>query len=109
MQKQLLFPFMKGKESPDLFQQVIDEMVETRRRKNSDYGNAFAEFYDEFGNMGILCDLGRKFLRFKTFAQNKDLKVSDETIEDTLKDLAVIATNAVVWMRMRKNADKPKV
>lgn len=87
------------------FDDVMDEMTEIRRRKNSDYGDAFIEFYDEFGNMGVLCDIGRKYMRFKNFAQGKELSVTDETIEDTLKDMAIVCANAVVWMRT-KNANK---
>jgi hypothetical protein len=84
------------------FDTVIREIREIRYRKNTDYGNAFMKFYDDFGMMAVVCDLGRKYGRIQNFAKGKDLKVSDETVEDTLKDIAIIALNAVCWLRERK-------
>jgi hypothetical protein len=81
------------------FDAVLDEMRELRSRKNEDYGDGFYKAYDEFGFAGIAMDLGRKYDRIKTFAKKKVLLVSDETVEDTLKDLAIMSINALLWFR----------
>ena len=92
-------PFLRSMNSFDL---IVKEISEIRHRKNIDYGSAFLKFYDDFGMMGVLCDLGRKYGRIQNFAKGKELRVSDETIEDTLKDMAIISLNAVYWLRNKR-------
>jgi hypothetical protein len=86
----------------DSFEGITQEMIALRKRKNADYGDAFMTFYDDYKFVAIACDLGRKYERVRTFAKGKELKVTDETIEDTLRDIAVVALNAIVWLRARK-------
>jgi hypothetical protein len=67
------------------FEEVMKEIEELSKRKNHDYG---CDSLTRFGNFGILVIMLQKMDRLKNF-YDKDgkLKVTDEKLEDTLKDL----------------------
>lgn len=56
-------------------------------RKNHDYGDSFAKLRNEVSN-AILVRIYDKYSRLKTLLLGADQKVKDESIEDTLMDLA---------------------
>jgi hypothetical protein len=67
------------------FEEIMKEIEELSKRKNHDYG---CDSLTRFGNFGILVIMLQKMDRLKNF-YDKDgkLKVTDEKLEDTLKDL----------------------
>lgn len=71
-------------------------------RKNQDYGNSFGEGFREYGLMMPIIRLEDKFKRFKQLATSGEQNVKDESIEDTLLDLANYALMTVTEMRMQK-------
>lgn len=84
------------------FKETTDRMYETTKRKNHDYGGAEDPFknFREFGVMGILVRISDKWARIKTALKEKrTLQVLDETVEDTLLDLAVYCILCVAWLR----------
>lgn len=71
----------------DIFE---NELIPLLRAKGHDYaGNedSFGNLAD-FGWRGIVARMSDKYHRLKNFVKNGALSVSDETIEDTLKDMA---------------------
>jgi hypothetical protein len=52
-------------------------------KKNTDYGDAFAEY----GLIGVLMRMGDKIQRYLSITKNKEILVTDEKIKDTLIDL----------------------
>ena len=52
-------------------------------RKNTDYGDAFAEF----GAIGVLIRIEDKLKRLMSISKNKIVLVDDESMKDTLLDL----------------------
>jgi len=66
---------------------LLTMLNETLKKKNKDYGDSYAKSVEEFGNVVSLIRLGDKFNRLKQLIQNNEQKV-DESIEDTLLDLA---------------------
>lgn len=52
-------------------------------KKNTDYGDAFANY----GPIGVLVRMGDKLSRLQTISKTKIELVSDEKIRDTLIDL----------------------
>lgn len=70
--------------------------------KNEDYGNSFAEGFKEYGLIMPIIRLEDKFRRFKQLVMSGEQKVKDESIEDTLLDLANYALMTVTEMRMNK-------
>lgn len=79
---------------------ITDEMREILIAKNHDYGDSFGKLFDELGEVVILVRLSDKLNRLKTLLLNKDQqKVDDETVEDTLMDLAGYALLSVDKLR----------
>ena len=60
---------------------------DTYIRKNADYGDSFAKLRDELPN-SILVRVYDKYSRLKNLLEGADLQVLDESIDDTLLDLA---------------------
>lgn len=66
---------------------VLKKLGDIYTKKNNDYGNSFAKSYDEFGMTSGIIRLSDKLERLKSLQKNEQL-VSDESLEDTLLDLA---------------------
>ena len=63
--------------------------------KNHDYGDSFGKSYKEYGLTMAAIRLDDKLNRFKSLMKG-DQKVNDESIVDTLRDLANYALMTVV-------------
>lgn len=66
---------------------ICQELNLTYKKKNHDYGDSFAKLRKEIPD-AILVRIYDKYSRLKTLMQGAEQKVKDESIEDTLKDLA---------------------
>lgn len=72
-------------------------------RKNSDYGDAFAKSFAEYGLVMPCIRLEDKLNRLKALTvHNKKQSVSDESIQDTLLDLANYAILTVIELNINK-------
>ena len=67
-------------------------------RKNHDYGDSFHQTFIEEDMAMPRIRLGDKFSRFKTLTQTGGQQVTDESIRDTLLDLANYAIMTVLEM-----------
>jgi len=84
------------------FEELLEELKELHNRKSHDYAGE-----DRLANfrlsrmlgiepwIGCLIRAGDKYSRLCQFARSKELKVKDETVEDTLKDLSIYALLAI--------------
>ena len=98
------------KTSQHEFENIVKRLTELRAKKNSDYGDGFIKNYDRYGQRLIFFDLLRKWQRLENILlTEKETQVSDETIEDTLGDLAVMSINAMIWLQMQKNKKINKI
>lgn len=79
------------------FQDLTKEMNELYERKNRDYGNSFDQTLNEFGVVAGLIRMNDKMNRIKSI-YNKDTNVKDESLEDTLIDLANYAVMTLKWL-----------
>lgn len=86
-----------------LFSELLEEMKEVYARKNHDYGNSFDESLDEDGLLVAKIRLGDKYKRFGQLIKGEQ-RVSDESIEDTLLDMANYAAMTLKWIREKKNS-----
>lgn len=76
-------------------------------RKNHDYGDSFHQTFVEEGMAMPRIRLGDKFNRFKTLSRKLDSqRVSDESLKDTLLDLANYAIMTVLEMEETGNGIK---
>lgn len=72
----------------DDHQAILDELHKLYTDKNHDYGDSFHQMWSEEGIAMLRIRLGDKFNRFKTLSQGELSKVKDESIRDTLMDMA---------------------
>ncbi len=68
--------------------EICNEIHELYKLKNANYGNSFSELFEEFEMLYVLPRLVEKINRIKTLTMNKDLDYDDESIRDSLLDLA---------------------
>lgn len=86
----------------DAHQMICDKLHGLYVAKNSDYGNSFAMVRDEFPE-AILIRLSDKLNRLKMLIRGeKTALVSNESIEDTLIDLANYAIMELVERKMEE-------
>lgn len=80
------------------FMSITQNMAKTYAAKNHDYGDSFEQSLDEEGLAASRIRMGDKWNRYKTLSKTKDIKVKDESIKDTLLDMANYAIMTVMWM-----------
>ena len=81
---------------------ICDEINELYAKKNNDYGDSFAQSFREEGMAMVRIRLGDKFNRLKALTRGGEQKVADESIRDTLIDLANYAIMTVLEMEGEK-------
>ena len=77
---------------------IFEEMFSTYCKKNADYGNSFEKSIEKFGLVASAVRLSDKLERFSNLICN-DAQVKDESIEDTLLDMANYAAMTVLYLR----------
>lgn len=82
----------------DMFEEITNRMLDTFKKKNHDYGNSFEQSLDEEGLVGMRIRGGDKWIRFKNLSKGKNPLVKDESIRDTLLDLANYCIMTVMWI-----------
>ena len=90
------------------FEKITTQMFETYKKKNADYGSSFDDLFDEFGMTSALIRMKDKYNRLKSITEKKDIQVKDESVEDTLLDLANYCILTVMKLRKDKHVSKFK-
>ena len=86
----------------ETFSNIVKEMTELYAKKNHDYGNSFDEGCDR---IGIGYPLGRlldKMNRLIACMGKEDEMQINESIEDTLKDLACYSVMTLSYLKRKK-------
>lgn len=90
-----------------VFKEYTDRMLNTYIKKNSDYGSSFDELFDEYGMDSVLIRLKDKYNRLKSLTKpGQKQMVLDESMEDTLLDLANYCILTLVKIRKNKSQEK---
>ncbi len=79
-------------------QKICNELNALYAKKNHDYGDSFHLSFVEEGMAMARIRLGDKLNRFKTLSRNNKQEVNDESIRDTLIDLANYAIMTILEM-----------
>lgn len=78
-------------------------LAEQYNRKNHDYGNSFDKSLDEFGPVAGVVRLGDKMNRLSSLVKkDSERLVEDESLLDTVGDLATYALMLHTWMSKEK-------
>ena len=83
--------------------EICKEINKLYERKNHDYGDSFHQTFVEEGMAMARIRLGDKLSRFKTLSRGCEQKVNDESIRDTLIDLANYAIMTVLEMEVAED------
>lgn len=86
---------------------ICEELNALYKKKNADYGNSFHETFLEEGLAMSRIRLSDKLNRFKTLSCNQKAQVSDESIRDTLLDLANYAIMTILEMEETNESHRP--
>ena len=76
---------------------LCEQLNKTYEQKNHDYGNSFGETYKKLGIISAITRISDKYNRICSLA-NKQALVKDESIKDTLLDLANYCIMTVIEM-----------
>lgn len=78
--------------------------LDTYRKKNADYGNAFEKSMDEDGLLVAKIRIGDKIRRINSLIKNNgEGQVKDERLEDTYLDLANYCVMTILWIRKQQS------
>ena len=78
---------------------VQKEGLELFKKKNSDYGDAFATY----GPVGVIVRMGDKIQRLTSVSKNGVALVDNESLRDTLIDLHNYSAMAIMLLDEKKN------
>ena len=82
-----------------LHKEIINNIHTMYKDKNEDYGDSFDKSLDKFGLLSSLIRLTDKMNRFEQLIDGES-KVTSESIDDTLLDMANYAIMTVMWRRI---------
>lgn len=79
---------MSNNEQVARHKKVCYMLNEIYEQKNRAYGNSFGDTYKDLGIISAVTRINDKFNRLKTLAKNNEINQGDESIADTLLDMA---------------------
>lgn len=89
-------------ENVQRFMDITTNMAKTYAAKNHDYGNSFEQSCNKFGIIAAVVRMGDKMNRLESLAL-KRAEVKDESIKDTLLDLASYSVMTLMWLDGEKD------
>lgn len=70
------------------FKEITEELTALYNKKNAAYGDAFSHTYERLGLISAVTRINDKNNRLVNLAINKDIDNLNESIDDTLRDMA---------------------
>ena len=77
-----------------IFENIQNEARELFRKKNQDYGDAFANY----GAIGVLVRMGDKISRLQSITKHQISLINTESLRDTLLDLHNYSAMAIMLL-----------
>ena len=85
------------------FKKYTDHLADILQAKNDAYGDSFTKSVDEDGLLVLKIRLGDKLNRVSSLIKKGELKENDESLEDTLLDMAGYAILGLKYLKEHKN------
>lgn len=82
------------------FEDITISLRNLYARKNRDYNDSFGKSFEKWGLPMACIRLGDKLNRLESFAMGKDIQIQDESVKDTLMDLANYAIMTLVELEI---------
>lgn len=95
-------------EDVENFSNKAKECIELYAKKNHDYGNSFEKGCNDIGQAYALGRLYDKMNRLVNVSRSES-EVKDESVEDTLKDLACYSLMYLAYLDKKRVASIPDV
>lgn len=88
----------------EMHKELCEELHDIYSRKNSDYNDSFGETFEKLGIVSAVAQIMHKHNRLVSLCTKPEgeRKVKDETISDTLLDLANYCIMAEIELRRNK-------
>lgn len=97
---------LQSSRSEELHSKLLEEMHETYLKKNADYGNSFEESLDKHGPIAALIQMDHKMNRLNNLVRpDNSMMVTEESLMDTVMDLANYAVMTGVWLEKQREGD----
>ena len=93
-----MYPPLTFEKNPVTHEFICDELRETYEKKNADYGNSFENSLDKHGMIAGIVRMDDKMSRLISLNSKNEQQVMDESMRDTLMDLANYAIMSVMWL-----------
>ena len=84
------------------FKDITEEMNSLYERKNHDYGNSFSETFRKLGIISAATRMLDKMNRIVSLVTKDQQKVNDESLRDTLIDIANYAVMTIMEIDKKK-------
>lgn len=81
------------------FLEYTDHLADVLQSKNNAYGDSFTKSVDEDGLLVLKIRLGDKFNRISSLIKRGERKENDESLEDTLLDMAGYAILGLKYLK----------
>ena len=75
-------PFMEE------YERIVTDTMNLCKKKNKDYGSSVQDTFKKFGDVSYLVRITDKYNRICSLLENGKVEVKDESITDTIVDLA---------------------
>ncbi|HCX39623.1 MAG TPA: DUF1599 domain-containing protein [Lactobacillus acetotolerans] len=97
---------MNGNTTDNPFKEYTDHLADVLQSKNIAYGDSFTKSVDEDGLLVLKIRLGDKFNRVSSLIKKGELKENDESLADTLLDMARYSILGLKYLKEHvKNED----
>jgi hypothetical protein len=85
--------------------ELCKELNEVYEKKNHDYGNSFGETFDKLGIISAVTRISDKYNRLTSLCMlpEEERQVKDESITDTLMDMANYCIMTVIELHKNNN------
>lgn len=92
-----------------IHKEICDSIHELYLQKNAAYGDSFHKLYEDLGIISAVTQITHKYNRLKNLAKDKnhDIATNDESIVDTLIDMANYCILTVIEIE-RENENNQK-
>lgn len=81
------------------YETTLSELANTFFLKNERYGNSFTDTIEDYGLVASMVRITDKFNRMTTLFQNRELDCDNESLKDTMLDMANYLIMTVAYMK----------
>lgn len=85
------------------FKDYTNHLAKTLQEKNNAYGDSFTKSVDKYGLSVIGVRLSDKYNRIEHLITHNELKENDESLEDTLLDMAGYSILGLKYLKEHEN------